>query len=151
MSIKGHRRTPGISTMTWTGKISAAGQQHRPDILEMTGGGLKLKQATCWVLAVLLLSASAVAARGGCDEDCKNEYVSNLGDCRANYENGDRSLENLEDCLADTRGEYDDCIDDCTALGAGGVVACTSDPRWLRGVMLLNPPAIAARQSGTQR
>ncbi len=91
----------------------------------MTGAGRKLKRAA-GLLAVLLLSASAVPARAGCDEDCKSEYVSNLGDCRANYEQGGRSLQDLEDCLADTRGEYDDCIDDCTALGAGGVVACLS-------------------------
>lgn len=75
---------------------------------------------------MLLLAASAIPARAGCDEDCNNEYVSNLGDCRSSYEQTDRDLHDLEECLADTRGEYDDCIDDCTLLGAGGVVACLS-------------------------
>jgi hypothetical protein len=78
-----------------------------------------------FVVAVVL-AATAAPAGAGCNEDCKSEYVSALGECRTQYEKGDQDLQDLEDCLVDTRGEYDDCIDDCTSLGAGGVVACAS-------------------------
>ncbi len=78
--------------------------------------------------------AAAAPAGAGCNEDCKSEYVSALGDCRAQYEKGDENLQDLEDCLVDTRGEYDDCIDDCTSLGAEGVVACASSYKLLRPV-----------------
>ncbi len=80
-------------------------------------------------LVAAALAVSAVPASAGCDEDCNGEYVSALGDCRAQYDHGDQTLQDLEDCLVDTRGEYDDCIDDCTLLGAGGVVACKSSGR----------------------
>jgi hypothetical protein len=83
-----------------------------------------------WLIGMFLVAAaltvSAVPAGAGCDEDCNGEYVSALDECRAQYDHGDQSLQDLEDCLVDTRGEYDDCIDDCTSLGAGGVVACKS-------------------------
>jgi hypothetical protein len=80
------------------------------------------------LIALFLLTASitayAATAAANCDEDCKNEYVSALGDCRNQYEQDGKDLQDLEDCLVDTRGEYQDCVDDCTSMGAGGVVAC---------------------------
>ncbi len=69
------------------------------------------------------LAISAAPAGASCSTDCKNEYVFALGECRSDYERGDENLQDLEDCLVDTRSEYEDCIDDCTSLGAGGVVA----------------------------
>jgi len=71
------------------------------------------------------LAGHAAVASATCNDDCKNEYVSSLNECRAQYEQG-KDLQDLEECLADTRSEYDDCIDDCTSLGAGGVMACAS-------------------------
>jgi hypothetical protein len=79
-----------------------------------------------FMLAGACLTAYVVPAAAGCSEDCKSEYVSALGQCRTQYELGEESLQDLEDCMVDTRSEYDDCIDDCTSLGAGGVVACKS-------------------------
>jgi len=82
------------------------------------------------LIAILVLTISIAApvalASAGCNEDCKSEYLSSLGECRTDYERGDEDIHDLEDCLVDTRSEYDDCIDDCTSLGAGGVVACKS-------------------------
>jgi hypothetical protein len=85
------------------------------------------------LLMIMPLGASravgaARVAGGTCDDDCKNEYVSALGECRSQYEKGEENLEDLESCLADTRGEYDDCVDACNSMGAGGVVACKSGP-----------------------
>jgi len=77
------------------------------------------------ILFMMPLVASRVAG-ATCNDDCKSEYVSSLGECRSNYEKGEEDLEDLENCLADTKGEYDDCIDDCVSMGAGGVVACAS-------------------------
>jgi len=77
------------------------------------------------ILFMMPLVASRVAG-ATCNDDCKSEYVSSLGECRSNYEKGEEDLEDLENCLADTKGEYDDCIDDCDSMGAGGVVACAS-------------------------
>ncbi|GEM_PF-5149355 len=88
-------------------------------------------------LFAFALAAPLPAHAGGCDDDCKGEYVSNLGQCRADYSHGDEDLQDLEECLADTRSEYDDCIDDCTSLGAGGVVACSSQHHALRRVTFL--------------
>jgi hypothetical protein len=82
-----------------------------------------------WPAAVLVAAAMlavCAAARASCNDDCRNEYVSALSECRAQYQSGDTDLQDLQDCLADTQGEYDDCIDDCTSLGAGGVVACAA-------------------------
>ncbi len=90
-----------------------------------------VRVAALILLAVLIVSSNAAAAGDGCNDDCRNEYVSALGDCRTRYENGDKDLQDLEDCLVDTRSEYDDCLDDCTALGAGGVIACAA----LRGAI----------------
>ncbi len=83
------------------------------------------------------LVASRVAG-ATCNDDCKNEYVSSLGECRSNYEKGQEDLEDLENCLADTKGEYDDCIDDCDSMGAGGVVACASGAK---AITLASTPA----------
>lgn len=97
----------------------------------------------------LLLTAAVLAAApsvgASCNEDCKSEYTSALGDCRAQYEKGDEDLQDLEDCLVDTRGEYDDCIDDCTSLGAGGVVACASPDKPLRPVVFVAPTRVPTR------
>ena len=99
--------------------------------------------ARLWLIAVLVAAVAAAgwtaAAGAGCNEDCRSEYVSALGECRVQYEKGNENLQDLEDCLVDTRGEYDDCIDDCTSMGAGGVVACKSSDRALRPVSLLAP------------
>jgi hypothetical protein len=78
------------------------------------------------LIAAVALAAGAGTARASCNDDCKSEYVSAMGECRTQYEKGESDLQDLEDCLVDTQGEYDDCIDDCTSLGAGGVVACAS-------------------------
>jgi hypothetical protein len=75
---------------------------------------------------IACLAGAAGVARANCDEDCKSEYVSALGECRSQYQTKQEDLQDLESCLADTKGEYDDCIDDCTSIGAGGVVACSS-------------------------
>ncbi len=77
------------------------------------------------VLIMSYLAGPAAVASANCNDDCKNEYVSTLNECRAQYEQS-KDLQDLEECLADTRSEYDDCIDDCTSLGAGGVMACSS-------------------------
>jgi hypothetical protein len=94
-------------------------------------------------IAIFLLAASLIAsatvARAGCNEDCKSEYVSALGECRTEYEQGEEDLHDLEDCLVDTRSEYDDCIDDCTSLGAGGVVACKSSAAGVMPVLFIAP------------
>lgn len=98
----------------------------RPD---RAGGGNKLKSSRCRIaIAIIIacLAGAAGVARANCDEDCKSEYVSALGECRSQYQTRQEDLEDLESCLADTKGEYDDCIDDCTSIGAGGVVACSS-------------------------
>jgi hypothetical protein len=94
-----------------------------------------------WLIGIFLvaavLAASLARADAGCDQDCKSEYVSALGECRAQYDHGDHNQQDLEDCLVDTRGEYDDCIDDCTSLGAGGVVACKSSGRAVTPVIFI--------------
>jgi len=77
------------------------------------------------VLVTGWLAGSNAVAGANCNDDCKNEYVSGLNDCRAQYGQS-KDLQDLEECLADSRSEYDDCIDDCTDLGAGGVMACSS-------------------------
>jgi hypothetical protein len=76
------------------------------------------------VLVMGCLAGSSVVG-ANCNDDCKNEYVSGLSDCRSQYDQS-KDLQDLEECLADSRSEYDDCIDDCTDLGAGGVMACSS-------------------------
>ena len=105
------------------------------------------------VAAALALCAAPARAAGGCDDDCKSEYVSALGECRAQYNQGDHDLQDLEDCLVDTRGEYDDCIDDCVTLGAGGVVACSSSGAALRLVTFtvapVTPSAAAPKFTGS--
>ncbi len=86
------------------------------------------KRVRLWAVIVLLigcLAGSSAVAGATCNDDCKNEYVSGLNDCRAQYDQS-KDLQDLEECLADSRSEYDDCIDDCTDLGAGGVMACSS-------------------------
>ena len=88
------------------------------------------------------LVASHVAG-ATCDDDCKNEYVSSLGECRAQYEKGKEDLEDLENCLADTKGEYDDCVDDCDSMGAGGVVACATGSAALTLASLSGPSSAA--------
>jgi hypothetical protein len=82
----------------------------------------------CAIAISLLIAMLGAAAPAGanCDEDCNGELVSALRDCRSQYEQGGEDLSGLEDCLADTRNEYDDCVDECTSIGAGGVVACSS-------------------------
>ena len=77
------------------------------------------------VLVMGCLAGSSAVAGANCNDDCKNEYVSGLSDCRTQYDQS-KDLQDLEECLADSRSEYDDCIDDCTDLGAGGVMACSS-------------------------
>ena len=88
------------------------------------------------------LAGHAAVASATCNDDCKNEYVSSLNECRAQYEQG-KDLQDLEECLADTRSEYDDCIDDCTSLGAGGVMACAPGAG---GLKLTGFSASTARQ-----
>jgi hypothetical protein len=94
------------------------------------------------ILFMMPLAASRVAG-ATCNDDCKNEYVSSLGECRSNYEKGEEDLEDLENCLADTKGEYDDCIDDCDSMGAGGVVACTSGPKAITLASMSAPSSAA--------
>jgi hypothetical protein len=123
--------------MTWAEKIPAVAIPQRRchcGTPRLARPVRKLKQITS-VAAALLLLAFAATVRAGCDEDCKGEYLSSLGECRTHYEQGDRNVQELELCLADTRGEYDDCIDDCTALGAGGVVAGVSPGRLVTTVI----------------
>ncbi len=127
--------------MTWARQsftVRIEVSQLHPALERLTCGARKLKKICC-VAAVFLLIASAVPARAGCDEDCKGEYVFAVDECRSEYEQGSRNVQELELCLADTRSEYDDCVDDCTALGAGGLVAGTS---W---VPLLSPAAFTVR------
>jgi hypothetical protein len=92
-----------------------------------------------WLIASVLATSTA-GARASCNDDCKNEYVSSLSDCRAQYEGGQEDLQDLEDCLVDTRSEYDDCIDDCTSTGAGGVVACSADASAVRLISFAPAP-----------
>jgi hypothetical protein len=125
--------------MTWARKIFAVPVPRRlhfsTQSLPRTAD--KLKTISC-LFALLLLAPPVLAAHaGGCDEDCKGEYVSDLGECRTDYEKGDENLQDLEECLADTRSEYQDCVDDCTSLGAGGVIACSSRTEELRRVIFL--------------
>jgi len=95
-----------------------------------------------WLIAAFLVAALygfAAPAIAGCNEDCRSEYASAVGECRTEYQQGDEDLQDLEDCLVDTRGEYDDCIDDCTSIGAGGVVACRSSDGALMPVSFAAP------------
>jgi hypothetical protein len=82
------------------------------------------------LIAAMLAMCHTVGAT--CNDDCSSEYLSSLKDCRAQYQDGQEDVQDLEDCLVDTRSEYDDCIDDCTSTGAGGVVACSADAHGLR-------------------
>lgn len=115
--------------------------QHNPGRRELKG--LSRKRNPCRLIAAVLLGAALAApaapASAGCNEDCKSEYVSALGECRTEYQRGDEDLHDLEDCLVDTRGEYEDCIDDCTSLGAGGVVACVSAGARVTAIIFTTP------------
>jgi hypothetical protein len=116
--------------MTWARQsfaVLVGVSQLHPVLGRLTCGARKLKKVSR-IAAVFLLILSAVPARAGCDEDCKGEYVFAVDECRSDYEQGSRNVQELELCLADTRNEYEDCVDDCTALGAGGLVAGTSVP-----------------------
>jgi hypothetical protein len=94
--------------------------------LRMPGvGNKRVRLCAVMVLVMGCLAGSSAVAGANCNDDCKNEYVSGLSDCRAQYDQS-KDLQDLEECLADSRSEYDDCIDDCTDLGAGGVMACSS-------------------------
>ncbi len=133
---KVNRRGPVISEMAWAENNSTATvpRRHHSGTTRLPLKAHKLKNIS-WFFALLLLIGSAIPARAGCDEDCKGEYVSNLGECRTDYEQGDKNPQDLEECLADTRSEYEDCVDDCTSLGAGGVIACSSPDPYLRRVL----------------
>lgn len=80
------------------------------------------------VLVMAYLTSLVSVARANCNDDCKNEYLSALNECRSEYEQS-KDLQDLEECLADSRSEYDDCVDDCNSLGAGGVMAYSSRGR----------------------
>jgi hypothetical protein len=126
--------------MTWAKKNSTVPvrrRRHPSATTRLACPARKLKNLS-WLFALVLLIGSAIPARAGCDEDCTGEYVSNLGECRTDYEQGDRNTQDLEECLADTRSEYEDCVDDCTSLGAGGVVACSSPTQSLRRIVFLS-------------
>ncbi|HKD69153.1 MAG TPA: hypothetical protein VKB84_20100 [Candidatus Binataceae bacterium] len=131
--------------MAWARKISAVltWKVRRRTVLgpypTRAARELKTRPWLVIFLTAAVLAASGASARAGCNEDCKSEYVSALGDCRSQYEKGNENLQDLEDCLVDTRSEYDDCIDDCTSLGAGGVVACKSTVGAVMQVLFLQP------------
>jgi hypothetical protein len=113
MSLAGPGSKPGCE----------CGDDPEPPLTPIPG---KSRYLIAITLAIFCLTALGSRARASCNDDCRSEYVSALNDCRSQYEHGDQDLQDLEDCIGDTKDEYDDCVDECTSLGAGGVVACSS-------------------------
>jgi hypothetical protein len=61
--------------------------------------------------AGLALFAPAMA---GCISDCRDEYASQVEDCRNQFDDPD-DADDLRRCIDDAKDQFDDCKDECTS------------------------------------
>ena len=57
----------------------------------------------------LLLFRPALA---GCISDCRDEYDSQVEECRSLYDEPD-DADDLRQCIENAKDEYDDCSEEC--------------------------------------
>jgi hypothetical protein len=51
-------------------------------------------------------------AWAGCISDCREEYDSQVQECRTQYDDPDDADE-LRQCIGNAKDEYDDCAEEC--------------------------------------
>jgi len=69
-----------------------------------------------WRMRTLSLAALGLVlsfpAPAGCISDCRDEYDSELSNCRIMYDDPD-DADDLQLCVDNAKAQYQDCIEEC--------------------------------------
>jgi hypothetical protein len=65
-----------------------------------------------WLLVALGLCSTLTPALAGCISDCRDQYESDVEDCKNQYDDPD-DADDLRRCIQEAKETFDECQEDC--------------------------------------
>ena len=69
------------------------------------------------IFMLIIFSVFPAIAQSGCISECRDDYESEVEDCKLLHDNPD-DADMLSMCIDNAKSEYDDCVEECQSDAA---------------------------------